>query len=397
MPQESDVSVLVIEDDPDAARLIQHVLEKGTGRMEVAWAEDLASGLECLAKQRFHAVLLDLNLPDSSGFETFAKVRQNTPEQALIVLTGQDDEALATQAVRGGADDYLIKSDIRDRFLAQRIRYAVERHNLQAQSAQNAGRRGKIITFTGAKGGAGTTTLVSNVAAVLASLGSSVVVIEFMPEIGSMAAMVNRSPSWEISMLFEGKPEGITRDAVVSCLEDFEGGFRVLCGPKQYDSKREVTSEQARRLVVAVRGLADFILVDLPSLEAQAMEQVLQQSASTLLVLERNRIGLRAAKAKLPVLQKLARRPDSFGVVLVNKTPFVEFLAPVEFSRELGCSLMGIIPPAGDLLGAADQMGLTVLTRPDTPFSQSVQELARRLRSQHAGGSAPPAEFAMRL
>ena len=399
MPQETDLLVLLIEDEPDAARLIQHVLGKGTPKMEVAWATDLASGLECLAKRRFQAVLLDLNLPDSSGFETFAKVRQNAPEQALIVLTGQEDESLALQAVRGGADDYLIKSDIRDRFLAQRVRYAIERHSVQSQNAQNGVRRGKVISFTGAKGGVGTTTLVSNVAAALAGLGSSVLAIEFLPEIGSMAAMVNRAPSWDISVLLEGKPETITRDAVVSCLEVFDGGYRVLCGPKHYDSRRSVTAEQARALMGVAHELADFILVDLTSLPAPSMEQVLQHSTSVLLVLERNRIGLHAAKAKLPALQSMARRPDSFSVVLINKTPFVEFLAPVEFSRELDCNVMGMIPPAGDLLGAADQMGVTVLTRPDTPFSQSVQELARRLRSPQAGGGAfaADAEFAVRL
>ena len=107
MPQESELSVLLIEDDPDAARLIQHVLTKGTPRpVAVESAGDLRSGLERLAARNFQAVLLDLNLPDSSGFDTFACIRQKAPDQAVIVLTGQEDEALALQAVRAGADEY---------------------------------------------------------------------------------------------------------------------------------------------------------------------------------------------------------------------------------------------------------------------------------------------------
>src|ERR1039457_4699901 len=108
MPQESELSILLIEDDPDAARLIQHVLTKATGTpvasarliqhvltkatgtpVAVESAGDLHTGLERLATGDFQAVLLDLNLPDSSGFDTFACIRQKAPDRAVIVLTGQ--------------------------------------------------------------------------------------------------------------------------------------------------------------------------------------------------------------------------------------------------------------------------------------------------------------------
>jgi hypothetical protein len=69
------------------------------------------------------------------------------------------------------------------------------------------------------------------------------------------------------------------------------------------------------------------------------------------------------------------------GAVLINKTPFTEFLTPAEFSRRLGCGLLGVVPPAADLQSDRETDTSPVLSRPDTPFSQSIEDIARRLNS----------------
>jgi CheY-like chemotaxis protein/MinD-like ATPase involved in chromosome partitioning or flagellar assembly len=380
--QESELSILLIEDEPDAAMLIQHVLGKGGGLpLSVDWATDLRTGLERLVERDFQAVLVDLNLPDSSGLNTFTCVRQKAVAPAVIVLTGQEDEALALQAVRAGADDYLIKSDVRDRFLAQRIRYAVERNRLKGQDSGKAVKNGKTFSFIGAKGGAGTTTLVVNVAAALARIGKTVIAIELVPECSTFAVLLNHPPSWDISTLLRGAPEMISRESVTSCLEDLGGGFRALCGPQRAEDYRPVSPEQARFLLGTVRTMADYILVDVPSIFAPSIEEVIQHSAFTTLVVERNRMGLHAAMAKMSALQANETRPSAMGAVLINKTPFTQFLTPSEFSRRLGCGLLGVVPPAADLQSDRETDAPTVLSRPDTSFSQSIEDIARRLNS----------------
>jgi len=382
MKQESELSVLLIEDEPDAARLIQHVLAKGGGTpVAVEWTSDLRTGLERLAQRDFQAVLLDLNLPDSTGFDTFACVRQKAPDRAVIVLTGHEDEALALQAVRGGADEYLIKSEIRERFLVQRIRYAVERNRLKSRDSGRTVKNGKILSFIGAKGGAGTTTLVVNLAAALAKPGKSVIAIELMPESSSFAVLLNHPPSWDISTLLRSAPEMMSRDAVTSCLQDFGGGFRAMCGPQRAEDYRPVSPEHARALLGVARTLADYTLIDVPSMFAPSTAEVLQQSSFTTLVVERNRMGLEAAMAKMPALQAMVARPGAVGAVLINKTPFTEFLTASEFGRRLGCGVIGVVPPAADLYAAGESEEPPVLSRPDTPFSETIEDLARRLTS----------------
>jgi CheY-like chemotaxis protein len=391
MQPQSELSALLIEDDPEAARLIQHLLSKGTGsRVAVDWACDLRTGLVRLTQGDFDAILLDLNLPDSSGFETFARVRRKATSQAIIVLTAQEDEALALQAVRAGADEYLVKSEIRERFLTKRIQFAVERNRLKRQETEKRVRNGKVFTFIGAKGGAGTSTLVVNLAAALAETGKTVIAMELMPEYGSFAAMFDNSrrgdpaqfqPSRTISTLLHVAPETISREAVSSCLEELSPRLRVLFGPQRAQDYCAASAEQTRTILEFARGLADYTLVDVPCAMTPAIEAVIQQSALTTLVVERNRIGLHAALAKIPALQAVAASPGAVGAVVINKAPFAQFLAPVELGNQLSCGIVGIVAPSADLQAETLQR----MSGPEDSFSESIRDLALRLNS----GSSP--------
>jgi phosphoserine phosphatase RsbU/P len=121
--------VLVIEDDPQEANLIQRFLmRKANDRFEIFTANRLATGIELLARGVKHdIVLLDLNLPDSRGLATLQNLLNASSSVPIIVLTGYEDESIALQALRMGADDYVMKSDIIAGILPRTIRYAIER------------------------------------------------------------------------------------------------------------------------------------------------------------------------------------------------------------------------------------------------------------------------------
>ncbi len=379
MSQQPECAILLIEDEPDAAKLIQYVLSKGSpAPLRVDWATDLRSGLQRLAEGDFQAVLLDLNLPDSTGFETFARVRRESFDRAVIVLTAQEDEALALQAVRSGADEYLIKSDIRDRFLAQRIRYAIERKRLNRQSGAKPARNGKIFGFIGSKGGVGTTTVVLNLAAALAKVGKAVTAVELVTGYGSFAAHLHQSPQWNTSTLLKTAAEAITHEEVESCLVDLECGFRVLFGPQRLEEYHDLPREHVRALLRNAAMLADYTLVDLPASFPPHVSEVIEHAAFVTLVVEQNWLGLHSGSARLPLLKGAGAREGAFGLAIVNKTPHVELLPAPEFARQMGCGVAAVIPCAGDLLAANGSGQPLVLRRPDTPFSECLDDMANR-------------------
>lgn len=126
------IRVLVVEDDAIYANLLKAALSGETARIfQVEWAETLQAGLAHLANSSTDVVLLDLFLPDSNGLDTFERVRMHAPEVPIVVLTVLDDDAVALEAVRQGAQDYLVKGQVPAERLSRVIGYAIERHRMQ--------------------------------------------------------------------------------------------------------------------------------------------------------------------------------------------------------------------------------------------------------------------------
>jgi signal transduction histidine kinase len=131
---EGTTSILLIDDNPGDARLIaEYLAEAGECRFDLATADRLSAGLGQLSAGQFDVVLVDLGLPDSSGLDSLRAVRAEAPHVAVIVLTGLDDEGLANQAVREGAQDYLVKGQVDGNILSRSIRYAVERKRAEEE------------------------------------------------------------------------------------------------------------------------------------------------------------------------------------------------------------------------------------------------------------------------
>jgi len=138
--------VLLIEDNEDDACLIGETLtERTAADIELEWVDRLGSGLTRLAEDKIDLVLLDLSLPDSHGLETLDKVQGQTPDVPVIVLTHLDDEAMAVQAVRKGAQDYLLKGRSDGILLIRAIRHAIERKQSEKAVRDSEARLRAII------------------------------------------------------------------------------------------------------------------------------------------------------------------------------------------------------------------------------------------------------------
>ena len=122
------LKVLLVEDNPGDARLIEESLADAVGDpFDVETADRLATALRRLSSGGIDAILLDLSLPDSKGQETFDRAKAQAPYVPIIVLTGLGDEALALKMVREGAQDYVAKLELNGSVLSRAIRYAIER------------------------------------------------------------------------------------------------------------------------------------------------------------------------------------------------------------------------------------------------------------------------------
>jgi len=125
MPQ---LTLLIVEDNPADRLLIKEYLAEEQWRtLDLQEAESLQAALDLLPHFDFDVILLDLQLPDSSGVETVRRIIGEVPETAVIVLTGLQDEDTALQSVRYGAQDYLEKRHLSPSTLSKSIRHSLER------------------------------------------------------------------------------------------------------------------------------------------------------------------------------------------------------------------------------------------------------------------------------
>ncbi len=132
MENRTKCNILIIEDNPADAKLVEIFLNESTMLVpSITRTADLRKGLLMMEEHDFDIVLLDLTLPDSTGFDTVKTLIDEFPNQTVIVMTGLDDETVALKSVKAGAQDFIVKGQFDSNLLSRTITYAIERHQLQ--------------------------------------------------------------------------------------------------------------------------------------------------------------------------------------------------------------------------------------------------------------------------
>jgi len=145
--------LLLVEDNDGDARLVRALLAEDTNScFEITHVRRWDLALEHLRGPGFDLVLLDLDLPDSSGRMTVRRALRDAPRVPIVILTGCDDESIAVAAVQGGAQDYVVKGEVEGRALARTLRHAIERHQLVHELRQAREREHHSATHDGLTG-----------------------------------------------------------------------------------------------------------------------------------------------------------------------------------------------------------------------------------------------------
>ncbi len=138
--------VLVVEDSPADAALVRALLDDSYA---TSVAQRVSEAESKLRTETYDVALLDMSLPDAEGVDALLRVREAAPSMPIVILSGQDDEALATTAVAAGAQDYLLKGHVSELTLRRALGYAIERQEmherLTASIDELEGQRASVI------------------------------------------------------------------------------------------------------------------------------------------------------------------------------------------------------------------------------------------------------------
>ncbi len=147
---ESTAELLVVEGDPTDRAALEDRCRTAFHPWRVTGVATLAEAITKLTDAPFDLVLLDLDLPDSHGIETFARLHTCAPRVPVLVLVPSDDEeALGRAAIERGAQDYLTKTAVDASLLSRAIRYALERARLQRELQRTRARQRRDAEIAG--------------------------------------------------------------------------------------------------------------------------------------------------------------------------------------------------------------------------------------------------------
>jgi diguanylate cyclase (GGDEF)-like protein len=129
------LSVLLVEDDPQDAELVELSLREAGMNGRILRADQLNEARAMLEREKVDLVLLDLGLPGSTGLDTFRRFKEFSRDEPVVVLSGLSDEAVSAKAVHEGAQDYLVKGSFGPDLLRRSITHSIQRHNMSLELA----------------------------------------------------------------------------------------------------------------------------------------------------------------------------------------------------------------------------------------------------------------------
>ena len=133
MNGKNTLHILLVEDNQADKKLIEIYLTEASIRFELHHSETLFDGIQTALNKEIDLVLLDLTLPDSTGFKTLSTYLEKAPNVPVIVLTGLNNEIVGNQAIKAGAQDFLVKGQVEGKLLGRSIRYCLQRFKTQVK------------------------------------------------------------------------------------------------------------------------------------------------------------------------------------------------------------------------------------------------------------------------
>jgi DNA-binding response OmpR family regulator len=376
--------ILVVDDEPDLLRLIGFALE--LEGYQIVTAVNGNSALQKVQSEQPDLVILDVMLPDMSGVEVCQRLRAR-PESAnlpIMMLSARAQVADKVKALQAGADEYITKPVDADEMTA-RVRAILkftERLKVAAPPAKTA----RVLGFVGVKGGVGATTAALSVAAVLAQQNKKVVVAELTGGFSSFSAALKQTPTRNVTNLLRME-EGFSPRDVQAALQNTAFGARVLFGAQKPGDLLDMTAEQSGQLVTALETLADIVVLDFSFQSPAVAEAAAQRCSFVTLLVEPDPAAIQMAKVVIDQLRLWEVSDATMGAVVFNRTALAMAMQAGEIKRQLGCELIGVLPPAPDPAMAAQSRGTPLaLYKPELLVATNLVQIANRLAAENIVG-----------
>lgn len=387
------IKVLIVDDIPETRDHLARLL--GLER-DLDVAGSAGSGEEAIKlsmELRPDVIVMDINMPGMDGVAAAEIISQRLPTSPIIMMSVHGDAEQLKRAISAGAREFLIKPFSGDEFaasirsvyereLARRIQFQAGLPTTPASPTVDDDREHQVIAVFSPKGGAGRTTIATNLAVALhRDTGARVCLLDANLQFGDVGVLLNLNPKNRsiADAVANGEPDGDIIDSVVI---DHSTGIQVLLAPPAPEGADLVTPAYLRKIVEHLRVTHDYVIVDLPSGLSDHSLGVMDAADTILVVTALEITTIKNVRLFLEVAEQLEYSRNKLRLV-INRADAAQGIRIADVEASIRRPIDGTIVSDGRLAVLAVNRGVPfVLSHPDSVLSRDVAKLAQTLAGE---------------
>jgi len=395
------IKVLIVDDIPETREHLARLLGLERDLDVAGTAGTGEEAIKVAMELRPDVIVMDINMPGMDGVQAAEIISQRLPTSPIIMMSVHGEADQLKRSISAGAREFLVKPfsgdefstsirQVHEREIARRAQFEATVPALVAATAPPEDGEHQVIAIFSPKGGAGRTTIATNLAVALhRDTGARVCLMDANLQFGDVGVLLNLNPKDRsvAEAVESGEPDD---DIIDSVVVDHSTGIRVLLAPPTPESADLVTPAYMRRIVEHLRSKHEFVVIDLPSGLSDASLAVMDV-ADTIVVLTALEITtIKNVRLFLEVAEQL-EYPKSKVRLVINRADAAQGIRIADVEASVRRPIDGTIVSDGRLSVLAVNRGVPfVVSHPDSVLSRDVAKLARTLAGDAGAAQDQP-------
>ena len=255
---ENQPHIVLIDLDATSCRMMQAVLQEIPEIKILSEARDFVRGYDLVKQVKPSIVILNLFPTEEPVLELAEKITHNFPGISLFITSKQTDSTQVIRAMRAGAREFICQPVAKEELIKSVMTVVKKKKQSQYEKAA----KGKVLTFFGTRGGVGTSTIATNVAATLSKhTKKDVVVVDLNLQFGAIALMLNIKAKYSVLDVVKNI-DGLDYPMLKTMLPKNSEGISLLAPPQLIEEAEAITAGHFEQVLTFLRNVFDYIIID---------------------------------------------------------------------------------------------------------------------------------------